>query len=77
MVEHLPTVGSDEVPLPIAAMPLETILAELRRLAVAALDGGHPVVAARIAAAADQVEADSWPVRLRYTPPRPASSCNG
>ena len=52
---------------PPAAPSLETILAELRRLAIGALDGGHPVVAARIAAVADQVEAAAWPPR----PPRP------
>lgn len=52
---------------PPAAPSLETILAELRRLAIGALDGGHPLVAAKIAATADQVEAAAWPPR----PPRP------
>ncbi|NGM21648.1 hypothetical protein G3576_16615 [Roseomonas stagni] len=59
----------DREPVAPATAPasLESILAELRRLALAALDGGHPLAAARIAATADQVEAATWPAR----PPRP------
>jgi hypothetical protein len=46
---------------------LASILAELRRLAVAALDSGHPLAAARIAGTADLLEADSL-----SRPPRPS-----
>jgi hypothetical protein len=40
---------------------LEGVLAELRRLAVVALDAGHPLAAAQIATTADRVEANAWP----------------
>ena len=50
---------------PPAAPSLETILAELRRLAIGALDGGHPVVAARMPPCGPGRGA-SWP-----RPPRP------
>jgi hypothetical protein len=45
---------------------LEEVVAGLRRLAMVALDAGHPLVAAQIASTADRVEAETWPL-----PPRP------
>lgn len=50
-----------------ASRSLASILAELRRLAVAALDSGHPLAAARIAGTADLLEAESL-----SRPPRPS-----
>jgi hypothetical protein len=58
----------------VAEMPasprLEDVVAALRRLAVAALDAGHPLSAARIASTADVVEAEAGvlPARPRYRP---------
>jgi len=53
--------------MPTAPLPtLENILADLRRLAITALDGGHPLLAAKIASTADEVEVATWPPR----PPR-------
>ena len=46
---------------------LDGVLAELRRLALVALDAGHPMAAAQIASTADRLEAEIWP----SLPPRP------
>ncbi|MBU8543369.1 MULTISPECIES: hypothetical protein [Roseomonadaceae] len=46
---------------------LASILAELRQLALVALDSGHPLAAARIAGTADLLEVDSLSL-----PPRPS-----
>jgi len=46
---------------------LESVVSELRRAAITALDAGHPLVAAEIAGMADRVEARAWPSRW----PRP------
>ena len=54
-------------PVPDAAPTLDTVLSELRRLAILALDTGHPLAAARIATTADRVEAEA----RRDLPPRP------
>lgn len=51
----------------VAAPTLEAVLGELRRLAILALDAGHPLAAARIATTADRVEAEA----RRDLPPRP------
>lgn len=56
---------------PEAAAPegLGGVVAELRVVAVRALDAGYPLVAARIAGMADRVEAEAWkpaPARPRY-----------
>ncbi len=48
-------------------LTLEGVVSELRRLALAALDAGHPLAAAEIAGTADRLEARAWPAR----PPRP------
>ncbi len=42
---------------------LETLVDELRRLALLALDGGHPMAAAQIASTADRLQAEVWPDR--------------
>jgi hypothetical protein len=42
-----------------AAPTLDTVLGELRRLAILALDAGHPLAAAQIATTADRVEAEA------------------
>ena len=59
--------SGDAVPAVVAAPTLEAVLGELRRLAVLALDAGHPLAAARIATTADRVEAEA----RRDLPPRP------
>jgi hypothetical protein len=46
---------------------LEAVITALRRLAVAALDAGEPIAAARIASTADRLDAEAWPPN----PPRP------
>ncbi len=46
---------------------LREVVVELRRLAVVALDAGHPVAAAQIAGTADRLDASLW----RGLPPRP------
>ncbi|MGG5811895.1 hypothetical protein [Falsiroseomonas sp. CW058] len=49
---------------PVADPPaptLEGVVAALRRLAITALDAGHPMAAAQIAGTADRVEAEAWP----------------
>lgn len=51
-----------------ATSGLEEIVAALRRLAVAALDAGHPVAAAQIAGTADRVEIEA----VRSLPQRPS-----
>ncbi len=51
----------------VAAPTLEAVLGELRRLAILALDAGHPLAAAQIATTADRVEAEA----RRDLPPRP------
>jgi hypothetical protein len=51
-----------------APRTLEDVIAELRRVAIWALDAGHPIAAARIATTADLLAAEAWPPR----PPRPA-----
>jgi hypothetical protein len=57
-------------PAPLGAtLALSAIVAELRRLAVAALDAGHPLAAAEIAGAADRLEIRGWPPRPDYGPP--------
>ncbi len=68
MTPRLPDRAPADGGLPAGVASLESILAALRRLAITALDGGHPLVAARIAATADQLEASAWPAR----PPRPS-----
>lgn len=51
-----------------AATPtLDSVLGELRRLAILALDAGHPLAAAQIATTADRVEAEA----RQDLPPRP------
>jgi hypothetical protein len=50
-----------------ATSGLEEIIGALRRLAVAALDAGHPIAAAQIAGTADRVEVEA----VRDLPQRP------
>ena len=51
----------------VAAPTLDMVLSELRRLAILALDAGHPLAAAQIATTADRVEAEA----RRNLPRRP------
>ena len=71
-----PTAGSIEAERPSGRLPdaaaaatpsIEMVLGELRRLAILALDAGHPLAAAQIATTADRVEAEA----RRDLPPRP------
>ncbi len=62
-VQQADSISANDAQNPASPPSLESILADLRRLAIGALDGGHPLIAARIAATADQVEAATWPLR--------------
>lgn len=54
---------------PAAPEGIGGVVADLRKVAVRALDAGYPLVAAQIAGMADRVEAEAWkpaPTRPRY-----------
>lgn len=51
-----------------AAMSVDALLAEVRRLAIIALDSGLPVAAANLANAADRIEAQGWHGRPPFHP---------
>jgi len=66
--DALPTIAASEDAAAAAAAPsLDLVLSELRRLAILALDAGHPLAAAQIATTADRVEAEA----RRNLPRRP------